>query len=115
MWFLRGLQCDFSVRHLCQSVLIVFICLQLSSNTVDARHDELLRQHHRLRRVRSMADESSATKSCDLVKHFFDALNVTINPQPIESSTGKFDFFFLLVSFEIRSILYCFFVLTCRS
>lgn len=92
MWFLRGLQCEFSARHLCQSVLIVLICLQLLFCNVNghARNDE--RQHHRARRIRSMGaddDSSAASKSCDLVKHFFDSMNVTIYPT-VDKNTGKF-------------------------
>lgn len=96
MWFTRGLQCNFSGVSLCRLILVgvcSFLVLN-SSVSVQAKHLDHHHyggnQNHPIHR-RAVADENEGggdTKTCETVKHFFEAMNVTIFPR--FDSTGKF-------------------------
>lgn len=97
MWFTRGLQCNFSGVSSCRLILVVVCSLFVMNITVsvDAKHLDHHRygggQHHLIHR-RAVADDNEGggdTKTCESVKHFFDAMNVTIYPR--FDSTGKFN------------------------
>lgn len=93
MWFTRGLQCNFRGVSSCRLIVVVCILFVLNSAvSVQAKH---LNHHHYsgghpIHR-RAVADDTEGggdTKTCESVKHFFEAMNVTIHPK--FDSTGKF-------------------------
>lgn len=95
MWFTQGLQCNF--RGVLSCRLLVVVCslfVMYKAVSVQAKH---LDPHHyggghphpiHRRAVTDDNEGGGDTKTCESVKYFFDAMNVTIYPK--FDITGKF-------------------------
>ena len=114
--FVPGLQCLFKNSSSNSNYLILVVVFNVAillnsccDNVVNAKNLKGFNQytHHSIHErsidsdddqaAATTADDPAATKTCESVKHFFDALNVTIYPK--QDSTGKSYFLMFLVYF----------------